>query len=206
MTSGAAQTSRPSTEVGVVDRSRSRMLRIAERVEDLRRAGRLRTNRWHATEHAANDADGSSAGFVRPVSGDDFIIDTPEEKNPDISAFVLEQYFDGSVLSVNLEGDCFEARIVDRSASNPDEEAEFLFDEISQDDRPLIVPGALFTWHIGLQRRRGTSMRVSDIRFRRLPPLSKEDLDSARTKGSQLSERLKVLNERADNWTEPGRA
>ena len=52
-------------------------------------------------------------------------------------------------MSVDPNGDTFVARLADLTGKGPEEEAEIAFQEISPDDRSLIVPGALFTWTIG---------------------------------------------------------
>ncbi|WZB75166.1 hypothetical protein WJ972_00500 [Achromobacter insuavis] len=57
----------------------------------------------------------------------------------------------------------------------PEEEAEFNLSELP-DDAHLIMPGAMFTWIIGLQWKGGQSKRVSEVRFRRLPPFTKMPL------------------------------
>src|SRR5262249_25118886 len=62
--------------------------------------------------------------------------------------FVLLQKWEGTVLQVLPEDSLF-ARLVDLSGSGPDEEAEFSLEEVSDIDRPLVVPGAIFYWSIG---------------------------------------------------------
>jgi hypothetical protein len=87
---------------------------------------------------------------------------------PRLARFLIEQEFEGMVLSVDANGECFVARVADLTRQGSEEEAEIAFDEISPDDRSLIVPGALFTWSIGRTTEvNGQVRRVSDIRFRR---------------------------------------
>ncbi|MGB9498208.1 MAG: hypothetical protein ACKVE4_00335 [Dissulfuribacterales bacterium] len=66
--------------------------------------------------------------------------------------------------------DCFLCRLVDQNGNSPDEEAEILLSEISDEDLQLIDIGAVFYWSIGYQiNPSGTRIRSSIIRFRRLP-------------------------------------
>ena len=81
--------------------------------------------------------------------------------------------------------------------NGPDEEGEFSLKELNGDES-LVVPGALFTWKIGLQTRGSRDLRASDIRFRRIPPFSKEVIAKAEHKAQLLS---KFFNENTS--TEP---
>lgn len=103
---------------------------------------------------------------------------------PEISKFEVEQQFEGIVLARDDEGDSFTARLRNQRADSPDEEAEFTISELP-DDRHLIMPGAMFTWVIGLQWRGTQSKRVSEVRFRRLPPFTKNAIAEARIKAEQ---------------------
>lgn len=118
-----------------------------------------------------------------------FILDPPRQDPPLIARFDIEQEFEGSVTAIDLGGEMFTARLVDVSRGGPDEEAEFSLREIT-DDRHLVVPGAIFSWIIGLQWRRRQSVRVSEIRFRRLPPFSREAIARAEARAHELAELL----------------
>jgi len=82
----------------------------------------------------------------------------------------------GRVVEVDKRG--FRAVVVDQTAQLADETGYFPFEEISDDDRPLIIVGAVFYWAIGYRvdesRRRS---RLSQIRFQRLPTWSQEELE-----------------------------
>ena len=118
-----------------------------------------------------------------------FILDPPRQDPPLIARFDLEQEFEGSVIAIDPDAEMFTARLVDVSGSGPDEEAEFSLREIT-DDRYLVVPGAIFSWIIGLQWRKRQSVRVSEIRFRRLPPFSRETIARAEARAHELAELL----------------
>ncbi|WP_295406997.1 hypothetical protein [uncultured Thiocystis sp.] len=80
-----------------------------------------------------------------------------------LTGLVTDQEFEGMVVSVAPKCDGFIARLADLTGHGPEEEAEIAFEEISPDDHPLIVPGALFTWTIG---RMGTgSVQLCNINY-----------------------------------------
>jgi hypothetical protein len=75
---------------------------------------------------------------------------------------------------------------------NPPEEVEFDSSELSPDDLPLLVPGAVFYWSIGYQDTPGGQrQRVSVIRFARLPRLSQAAVNRAFEQADHLAALLK---------------
>ena len=104
---------------------------------------------------------------------------------PRQSAFVSLQKWEGVVLEV--QDDAFLARLVDLTHPGPDEEAEFPLDEISEEDRPLVRPGAIFYWNIGYHDSSGGQRkRDTMIRFRRLPAWRREEIEAARQEAERL--------------------
>lgn len=99
------------------------------------------------------------------------------------------QKWEGTVLSQSR--DSFQARLTDRNRVGPDEEAEILLDEVSEDDLPLVTPGAVFYWsigyHVGTNRQK---KRVSIIRFRRLPAWTDKELEQANQQAEHLRDLL----------------
>jgi hypothetical protein len=87
---------------------------------------------------------------------------------------VLQQW-EGTVEEVS--SDSFGARIRNLSVDGaPEEWATLLLDEISDDERPLVMPGAVFYWSIGyLIEPYGQRRTASTIYFRRLPAWSAQD-------------------------------
>ncbi|MNT28310.1 hypothetical protein D3C72_1639890 [compost metagenome] len=113
---------------------------------------------------------------------------------PEISKFEVEQQFEGVVLSRDEISDTFTARLRDTRGLGPDEEAEFSLSELP-DDAHLIMPGAMFTWIIGLQWRGGQSKRVSEVRFRRLPPFTKDAISEAKQRAEQRAKLFAEFDE-----------
>ena len=129
---------------------------------------------------------------VRRVSEDLFKFTPPSAKAPVIRTYRAEQEFEGTVVAINQQEDTFTARLADLTGSGADEEGEFCLSELNG-DQSLVVPGAIFTWTIGLQTRGPTRQQVrqSDIRFRRLPAVSQQTIDIAETEAQELSQFLR---------------
>jgi hypothetical protein len=95
-------------------------------------------------------------------------------------SFVAQQEWEGYVSQI--QEDKFVARLIDLTAApaSPDEEAEFSITELSDDDLPLVKPGAIFRWSVGIETKPGGSKQsVSRIVFRRLPQWTKRGLETA---------------------------
>ena len=108
---------------------------------------------------------------------------------PRQSAFISLQKWEGVVLEVL--SDSFLTRLVDLTRTGPDEEAEFPLDEISEEDRPLIRPGAIFYWNIGYHNSySGQRTRTSIIRFRRLPAWTREEIEAAKQEAERLGQSI----------------
>ena len=120
------------------------------------------------------------------------------EKNPDPvvlpkaitfihNRFVSLQKWEGTVLK---KGDqSFFARLVDLTAPNIDEEAEFALEEVPESDVSLMEEGAIFYWDIGyLDQTNGQRLRASSLRFRRLPAWSGAELSEAENRAKRLEQ------------------
>ena len=92
--------------------------------------------------------------------------------------FDIKGKWQGHVGSVGEE--TFTAIIEDVLERSPVEEVEIYLEEISQDDRPLVVPGARFYWIIGYRDVIGAPRRrTSIITMQRLPGWTDDDLREA---------------------------
>ena len=89
-----------------------------------------------------------------------------------------------------METEKFSARLIDLTARDrAEEEAQFPMADVSDDDRPLVVAGAVFRWTIGLQRLPGgTKQRISQLVFRRLPMWTKTDIARADNLAAQWAQ------------------
>ena len=105
-------------------------------------------------------------------------------KAPSRDYFISLQEWEGAVVQIST--DSFLARLVDLTQQNPDEEADFLLDDVSDEDRKLVAPGAVFYWCIGYRVRKGQRSRTSEIRFRRLPAWTEREVEESKHKAAEL--------------------
>ena len=138
--------------------------------------------------HIVHQVDPTARSLGRQTKDDAFVFRPKPRSQPEIRRFQREQEYQGTVIAVNRQDRTFTARLTDIKGVDADEEGEFSIDELN-DDVSLVVPGALFTWTIGLQSRgpRHQRIRVSDIRFRRLPPVIREVIVNAEKQAKELS-------------------
>jgi hypothetical protein len=109
---------------------------------------------------------------------------------PAVSLQPLQEW-EGYVTEVRAE--TFAGRLTDLTAGRKVEEesGEFPISDVADDDRELLVAGAVFRWVIGyLRTRSGTKRRVSQITFRRLPAWTARDLDKANSRATELASQI----------------
>jgi len=88
---------------------------------------------------------------------------------------------------VSSGSDSFFARLVDLTGDTPDEEVEIPREEVSASDCALLREGAVFYWTIGYSDSvKGQRRRVSEIRFRRLPAWTEEDIQRAEREAEEF--------------------
>ena len=120
-----------------------------------------------------------------PRMSSDFgsIIDLPKlnkvSNAPPLVTFHALQEWEGYVLE--KREDEFTARLLDLTAGSlHEEEATIPLEEIAEDDYIRVIPGSIFRWVIGYERSSsGTKRRVSQIVFRDLPAITKQDMFEA---------------------------
>lgn len=105
------------------------------------------------------------------------------------SRFISLQKWEGVVTEIGNE--FFFARLYDLTNKGNDEEAEFALEEISEDERDLFVPGAVFYWNIGYHDSyTGQRIRASIIRFRRLPAWGKKEIEASANEADALTKSI----------------
>jgi len=115
----------------------------------------------------------------------DKVIYLPEFKklpSPTETPFARLQEWEGYVQSVSDNE--FTASLFDITNKRgiEDEEADFSIEDLTEDDKKLLKPGAVFRWLIGYRTIGGTKERSSKIVFRRLPQWTDSDLAAAAEK------------------------
>jgi hypothetical protein len=115
---------------------------------------------------------------------------------PARSTFFPIEEWEGTVLSVG-END-FTARLVNRTrAQAADEEGRFAMAQLSsEEDRSLLVPGAIFYFSVGYEESPSGQRRTSAfLRFRRLPAWTARELSDVKAEADRLAEIFGVYEE-----------
>jgi hypothetical protein len=99
---------------------------------------------------------------------------------------IILQKWEGVVLERDEQS--FTARLYEGFRDFPVKRAEIGLEEVADEDRGFVVPGASFSWMIGYRIRGGTRFRFSEIYFRRLPPWTKAELEEAAKAAAKLRE------------------
>lgn len=107
------------------------------------------------------------------------------------------QEWEGTVESVDEKKQEFVAVVRDvTTPSHPEEEVTLSMSEVSPSDRSLLLPYAIFYWTIGYETTElGQIRRFSQIRFRRLPPLTKADQERAIDAARRLAQAFGIPGE-----------
>ncbi len=121
------------------------------------------------------------------------IIDLPDPTKvsrtvPQASFHPLQEW-EGYVIEMGR--DDFTARLLDLTAGSSQEEEEAVFPlaEISEDDLKRLRLGSIFRWVIGYERSAsGTKRRVSQIVFRDLPVVTKQDIAEAEERARKTAQ------------------
>lgn len=121
-----------------------------------------------------------------PIRKDRFAIQLSDKKIK-----LLQQW---ECVVLNVRKDYIECEMHDLTDnSQPPEYAEIDLDEFHHYDRPLLAEGAVFYWSVGRETRTtGNIRRYSDLRVRRMPPLSKLKKREIAAEAEKLSELLKT--------------
>lgn len=135
-----------------------------------------------------------------PVSsgegGEMHIGKTPSSVSRGFSAWSeVNQTWEGRVVENSPEQREFVAIISDRTCrTNPDEEVVIGYESVIESDISLISEGAVFFWNIGKYRqffdgtgKTGPAVNKYELRFRRLPPVSKETIEEIKSLSKGLS-------------------
>lgn len=104
-------------------------------------------------------------------------------------SFHAEESWTGKITHIEFKNRIFIAEL--QSDGNPDEIGEFSLEDISEDDIPLVMPGAVFYWSIGkATNSSGRTSNVSTIRFRRLQHWTRNTLEKAKKQAEEFNDWL----------------
>ena len=102
--------------------------------------------------------------------------------------FQTLQKWQGTVIEISP--DTFLAVLTSIDGEEIEQEAEIYLNEVEEEDRYLVKPGAIFYWSIGYLNRPSGRIRASMIRFRRVPKWSKQDVNAAKNRAESLRKSL----------------
>jgi hypothetical protein len=106
-----------------------------------------------------------------------------------ISSFKSLESWVGRINEVDESKQQFSAMVVSDLHPNTREVADFTFDEISDDDRLLLEPGAMFYWSVGYQINEfGGRTTASVLRFKRLRHWHRRELERAKARSSEYAD------------------
>jgi hypothetical protein len=113
---------------------------------------------------------------------------TPQMRMGQGPTLQTRQLWEGTVTEVRDNE--FVATLADvTNPENPDEQVEFSYDEVSQDDRQLVKSGSAFYWVVGNERTPGGQVKnVSIVQFRRLPVWTRSSLAQSTDRARSISD------------------
>jgi hypothetical protein len=105
------------------------------------------------------------------------------------SSFKVLESWVAKVDEVDRDAGVFTAIVASDRFADTRELAEFSFDEISEDDRALIVPGAIFYWSVGYSvNEYGERSTASVVRFRRVRRWKPKQIQAAKARAAKYTD------------------
>ena len=86
------------------------------------------------------------------------------------------QLWEGRVLEVDLQNELMQVLLTAKIGQIPEHSAEIELQWVSEQDRDLVVAGAVFYLTLYKQTRRGSIKNSQELRFRRRPAWSKQQV------------------------------
>ena len=154
-----------------------------------------------SAEASEDNGGGTSVSYSTAASGPEPVEPIEPVRVPTLvdvkQTFELIQRWEGVVERVDAQE--FEAELSDLTDPTlANEAATFSLRQVSDEDLPLVAPGAAFYWCIGYAVSEGGQRScTSIIRFRRLPRWTRRDIKSLQQQGSALGRKIRDLG-RAD--------
>lgn len=90
----------------------------------------------------------------------------------------------------NVEGDSFTARLRSRGREMPVLDVRLSTREVTENDLPLLVDGAVFYWDVGYRNAPARRVRESRITFQRLPVWREADITRGERDADELARKL----------------
>lgn len=159
---------------------------VLENQRELKNAPSQRGEETDDTENETDGPEGESQMYQIP---DTFLTPGIPDRPRREKTYDARRKWEGVVEKV--DGDEFTARLRAIDDDVPDEVVALRIGRVSEEDRELIEPGAVFYWNIGESRTSdGQLENYSEIRFRRLPKHTGRDRERAERQASDLREEI----------------
>ena len=96
------------------------------------------------------------------------------------------EVWEGEVKSVDIQAQTMQVYLHSKLSQTPDHAGEIGLEWVTDQDKDLIKPGAVFYWTLYKETRRGSIRNSQELRFRRLPSWSKTQLERIQAEASKL--------------------
>ena len=102
------------------------------------------------------------------------------------------QIWEGEVLSVDQDAGTMRVLLSAKIGNVPDHTAEINLEWVVEQDKDLVRPGAVFYWTLYKETKRGSINNGQELRFRRLPTWSKNQIERVHRDAKQLFARIRT--------------
>ncbi len=96
------------------------------------------------------------------------------------------EVWEGEVKSVDATAQTMHVYLHSKLSQAPAHAGEIALEWVSDQDKDLVIPGAVFYWTLYKETRRGSIRNSQELRFRRLPSWSRSQLERIQAEASKL--------------------
>jgi len=100
------------------------------------------------------------------------------------------QIWEGEVLGVDQDAGMMQVLLSAKMGEVPDHTAEISLEWVVEQDKDLVSPGSVFYWTLYKEIKRGSIINSQELRFRRLPSWSKNQIERVHRAAEQLFARI----------------
>lgn len=140
---------------------------------------------WHSPTLATGASQRIEKAFLPPVPVKS--VETPVGADASVI-----QIWEGRVLSVDLQSDVMSVLLSARIGQVSDHTAEIDLQWVADQDRDLVQPGAVFYLTLFKRLRRGSVENAQELRFRRRPTWSRQQIQRIQTDAAMLRSKMKA--------------
>lgn len=115
---------------------------------------------------------------------------TAIDREIDFDATVI-QLWEGRVLSVDLDNEVMSVLLTAKIGEMPEHSAEIELQWVSEQDRDLVVPGAVFYLTLYKKTQKGSIKNSQELRFRRRPSWTKQEVQRIHSDAEQMLKKMR---------------